>query len=169
MTKAKKKPRGFQNALLFVMTATLGAVGVFLYLIERQREKIDEKKGEKSTSLARKPVQAITLKPEEKTEMAAPALTLSLSAEPKKFVRRKKGTVRAKTQPGVSCVIAAKYSTNRSPNALNTDPVKADANGVVEWQWDIGTSGDSVVVTVEASREGEVPISESLKIDIIDG
>ncbi len=168
MAKSKKKTHGFQNALLFVMTATLGAVGVFLYLIERQKEKAGEKPGKKSTSLAHKPVQAITIKPEKKTEMAAPALTLSLSAEPKKFVRRQEGTVRARTQPGVTCVIAAKYSTNRSPGKLNTDPVKAGENGIAEWRWDIGTSGDYVEVTVEASRAGEMPVSASLKVEIVD-
>jgi hypothetical protein len=164
MAKSKKRTHGFQNALLFVMTAALGAVGVFLYLIERQKEKA----GEKSTSLAQKPVQAITIKPKKKVEMAAPALTLSLSAEPKKFVRRREGTVRAKTQPGAACVIAAKYSTNRSPNTLSTDPVKADENGIAEWGWEIGTGGNFVEVTVEASREGDIPVSASLKIALVD-
>ncbi|MBN1122498.1 MAG: hypothetical protein JXJ17_15585 [Anaerolineae bacterium] len=168
MAKSKKKSHGFQNALLFVMTATLGAVGVFLYLIERQKEKAGEKSGEKSMSLARKPVQAITIKPKKKVEMAAPALTLSLSAEPKKFVRRQEGMIRAKTQPGAACVIMAKYSTKRAPTTLSSDPVKADENGIVEWRWEIGTGGSFVEVTVEASREGDIPVSASLKTDIVD-
>jgi hypothetical protein len=168
MAKSKKKSHGFQNALLFVMTATLGAVGVILYLFERQKEKAGEKSGSKPTGLARRPVQAITIKPEKKVEMAAPALTLTLSAEPEKFVRRKEGTIRAKTQPGVSCVIAARYSTNRTPTTLSTDPVTAGKDGIAEWRWEIGTGGSYVEVTVEASRKGDVPVSASLKIDIVD-
>ena len=154
----------WQRVVLFILTATFGAIGVFLYLTQREKQAAHGK----PSALAPRPVSTLAPAPPRPKTIQLTALPLKVTAAPRTFKRRQPGTIRAETAPGADCTISAKYSTGRPPTGLEPLNTKADRNGIAEWTWDIGTGGSHVEVVVRATSSGNVPAESTLRVSIVD-
>jgi hypothetical protein len=164
MSKQDQSTPFWQRLFLFTVTATLGAVGVFIYLIERKRHQ--EETG--VTDLARRPETAIASRQPGATAIQISALPLTIEAKPARFRRNQPGTITVRTRPGAQCRIRAIYSTGRPPAGLDREPVTADGRGHAGWTWPIGTGGTHVDVTVEVSQAHHISTESSLRVHIAD-
>ena len=138
----------------------LGAAGVAWYM--RRKWAFDP--DEAAPARVEPATQGIVLKPAQ----LASVFSVSLHAEPDPLVRNQPVTVRAKAAPGALCTLTARYSTGYTPNSLDTEQQKADAEGVCEWTWEIGTTGSYVDVTVEAQNTAGETANDEVRFQIID-
>lgn len=160
----------WQRIVIVTLSATLGAAAVVWYLLDQQRQQAESgeyrrpaRPGGIQLKITTSPKSEVASKP------AAPAeLTLQISAHPRTFKRRAEGTVEVKTLPGAQCTLHARYSTGRAPSGLAEGPVPANADGVCEWTWSVGTSGSHVDVEVLATHDGFADVTESKRINIED-
>ncbi len=155
----------WQRMVMIALGAALGTVGTVV-LVRWLRDRQQAVGGE--SRLTALPVQAITLRPVGQHAIQTVSLPLTISADPVKFTRRQRGTIRVETLPGASCTIHALYSTGASPASLNTEPVTADGQGHCEWSWLIGTSGKYVEIEVRAWLEGYDRNTVRLQVPIKD-
>lgn len=139
--------------------------GIVAYVLFREQE---AQSAEHENAITPRPEHQITIKPEQQRSIEPAGISLILTAQPAKFIRRQSGSITAETLPGATCSIEAVYSTNRRPSGLEITPVKADDNGKCSWTWEIGTGGSHVDVTVKASAQGQNPIETTLRVEIVD-
>lgn len=143
-------------------------IGVVIYLL-LEHERQQRETAQNDRALSSRPQHEIVLPPAEKKQAIEPArLKLRLTALPVRFTRREEGAIIAETLPGTACTIDAVYSTNRRPNSLVSVKRTAEADGACRWNWEIGTSGTYVDVTVIASLDGYEEVKETLRVEVID-
>lgn len=160
----------WQRLTIVTLSATVGAAAVIWYLLDQKRQEVRGKPAPRPTRAIRlKHPAGVSAQPpaSEVAQKADEALSMRVSARPGTFKRGADGTIRVKAAPGAVCTIDATYSTNRTPTGLEDEPLECGADGICEWTWRIGTSGDYVDVEVVATK-GDETVAREKRVKIMD-
>lgn len=169
MSNSAGHARGGGRGLLFALGAGLGAAGILLLISRRPRSE------PRPTGVPLPLPKEVPLPDEPPPKAAEPEpepepLTepLSVEANPNPIVRGRPVTVRARTRPGATCRLDARYSTGFAPRSMHGEVQTAGEDGTCRWQWVVRTRGDGLRIVVKATLEDGATAQRTRRVKVVD-
>lgn len=169
MSNSAGHARGGGRGLLFALGAGLGAAGILLLISRRPRSE------PRPTGVPLPLPKEVPLPDEPPPKAAEPEpepepLTepLSVEANPNPIVRGRPVTVRARTRPGATCRLDARYSTGFAPRSMHGEVQTAGEDGTCRWQWVVRTRGDGLRIVVKATLEDGTTAQRTRRVKVVD-